>query len=188
MKIKLDENLPFSLASRLSTLGHDVHTVRDERLIGRIDLEIWEAAQRDGRFLITEDLDFSDTRRFTPGTHHGVLLIRLRLPNRRGLLRRVEDLFRGENVSAWTGCFVVARTSKAGAWVTAGLSERGTLVLIDYARRPHSRPADSYCLRTGSPGLPALTPHDAALRESLAAESFRWVLRSAARCIAARHR
>ncbi len=88
MRIKLDENLPFGLASRLSTLGHDVRTVQDEGLIGRADLEIWEAAQRDGRLLITEDLDFSDTRRFAPGTHYGVLLIRLRLPSRRGLLQR----------------------------------------------------------------------------------------------------
>lgn len=35
MKIKLDENLPLQLASLLKELGHDAHTVHDERLIGR---------------------------------------------------------------------------------------------------------------------------------------------------------
>ncbi len=32
MKIKLDENLPFRLATLLKDLGHDAHTVYDERL------------------------------------------------------------------------------------------------------------------------------------------------------------
>jgi hypothetical protein len=34
MKIKLDENLPFRLATPLKKLGHDVGTVYDERAIG----------------------------------------------------------------------------------------------------------------------------------------------------------
>ena len=34
MKIKLDENLPFRLATLLKDLGHDTHTVNEERLIG----------------------------------------------------------------------------------------------------------------------------------------------------------
>jgi predicted nuclease of predicted toxin-antitoxin system len=40
MKIKLDENLPLRLATLLKDLGHDVHTVRDEGLIGHADREI----------------------------------------------------------------------------------------------------------------------------------------------------
>jgi len=64
MKIKLDENLPRRLASLLEEIGHDVHTVRDERLTGHADAEIWEAAQKESRFLITQDLDFSDLRKF----------------------------------------------------------------------------------------------------------------------------
>lgn len=82
MKIKLDENLPFGLATILKDLGHDVDTVNDERLIGHVDEDIWDAAQKESRFLITQDLDFSDSRRFAPGSHHGILLIRLRSPNR----------------------------------------------------------------------------------------------------------
>jgi predicted nuclease of predicted toxin-antitoxin system len=66
MKIKLDENLPLRLAALLKDLGHDVHTPHDERLIGHADAEIWDAAQKESRFLITQDLDFSDLRRFAP--------------------------------------------------------------------------------------------------------------------------
>ena len=112
MKIKLDENLPYRLAAVLNDLGHDVHTLHGESLLGHADTEIWEAAQRESRFLITQDLDFSDLRRFAPGSHHGILLVRLRSSKRRGLTDRIVELFRNEDVSEWTGCFVVATASK----------------------------------------------------------------------------
>jgi predicted nuclease of predicted toxin-antitoxin system len=112
MKIKLDENLPVTLAVILSSLHHDVHTVAEESLSGASDREVWAAAQRDERFLITQDLDFSDLRRFAPGTHCGILLVRLRTPDRQGLIRRIREVFEHEEVSRWTGCFVVATDHK----------------------------------------------------------------------------
>jgi len=112
MKIKLDENLPIRLMSILKSLGHGVRTVGEEDLTGRADSEIWEAAQKEDRFLITQDLDFSDVRRFAPGTHHGILLVRLRSPNRRNLIERVQELFQKESVNEWAGCFVIATERK----------------------------------------------------------------------------
>jgi hypothetical protein len=64
MKIKLDENLPFRLGDLLKDHGHDSHSVHEERLVGHNHREIWEAAQKESRFLITQDLDFSDSRKF----------------------------------------------------------------------------------------------------------------------------
>jgi predicted nuclease of predicted toxin-antitoxin system len=64
MRIKLDENLPVHLAAILTNLHHNVHTIAEENLSGKSDREVWEAAQQDERFLITQDLDFSDLRRF----------------------------------------------------------------------------------------------------------------------------
>jgi predicted nuclease of predicted toxin-antitoxin system len=112
MKIKLDENLPVRLAVILSSLHHDVHTVVQENLSGTNDRDVWDAAQREARFLITQDLDFSDLRRFAPGTHKGILLIRLRSPDRQSLVRRIQEVFRREEVSGWAGCFVVATERK----------------------------------------------------------------------------
>jgi predicted nuclease of predicted toxin-antitoxin system len=112
MKVKLDENLPLRLATLLKDLGHDVHTLHDERLIGHADREIWEAAQKESRFLITQDLDFSDSRRFAPGSHHGILLIRLHSASRRSLVDRIGELFEKENVAEWAHCFVVATERK----------------------------------------------------------------------------
>jgi predicted nuclease of predicted toxin-antitoxin system len=55
MKIKLDENLPSPLASRLAAMNHDVQTVVEEGIAGKPDPVVWQAAQREARFCrITE--------------------------------------------------------------------------------------------------------------------------------------
>lgn len=112
MRIKLDENLPTALVPALSKRGHDVDTVAAEELSGARDEQVWAAAQAEGRLLITQDLDFSDTRRYRPGTHAGVVVIRLREPGRRALLRRIDTLFGTESVEHWSGCFVVVTEHK----------------------------------------------------------------------------
>jgi len=86
MRIKLDENLPSRAADVLRESGHDVDTVRGEELGGRDDPTVWRAAQSARRFLITQDLDFSDIRVYPPGAHQGLLLLRLRNPGRDALL------------------------------------------------------------------------------------------------------
>lgn len=111
MKIKLDENVPSDLKIALSFVD-DVDTVEEEGLQGANDNRVWEAAQREQRFLITQDLDFSDLRQFQPGTHHGILLIRLRSPSRRRLNERIVELLRLDDFQTWRGCFIVATDSK----------------------------------------------------------------------------
>jgi hypothetical protein len=112
MKIKLDENMPASLAEMLNALRHDVETVPQEGLAGHSDPDVWASAQREGRFLITQDLDFSNIHHFTPGTHHGLLLVRLRIPGRLALIQKISDLFESEDVLEWRRCFVVVTDSK----------------------------------------------------------------------------
>ena len=82
MKIKLDENLPDLAAAELRNLGHDVDTVADEGLCGSQDEVLWRAIQVAQRFLITQDLDFSDARKYPAGSHSGIL---------RASARRFED-------------------------------------------------------------------------------------------------
>jgi predicted nuclease of predicted toxin-antitoxin system len=112
MKIKLDENLPGRLVGILSQFGHKVDTVPQEGLKGHEDPQVWQVAQKVGYFLITQALDFSDSRLFVPGTHHGLLLVRLREPGREALVKKVKALFESENVEDWRGCFVVATDTK----------------------------------------------------------------------------
>lgn len=112
MKIKLDENLPGRLVQALTDLGHDVDTVVLEHLVGQDDHAVWQAAQQAGRFFITQDLDFSDVRRYTPGTHRDLLLVRLASPGGTALLSRVQSLFVVEDVSTWAGGLAVATDGK----------------------------------------------------------------------------
>ncbi|MEN6371514.1 MAG: DUF5615 family PIN-like protein [Armatimonadota bacterium] len=112
MRIKLDENIPVGLSAVLASLGHDVDTVQDENLTGRDDEAVWKAAQDSGRFFLTQDLDFSDTRKFKPGTHCGVLVIRLIQPGIRTLIQLVESMFTSEDVENWRDCFVVVTEHK----------------------------------------------------------------------------
>jgi predicted nuclease of predicted toxin-antitoxin system len=113
VKIKLDENMPVRLVKRLSAAGHDTDTVRFEGLSGQPDNNVWQVAQGAGRFFITQDLDFSDLRKYQPGKHQGLLLVRPANPSRRALIERVSALFATEDVEGWRGCFVVAIASVA---------------------------------------------------------------------------
>lgn len=112
MKFKLDENLPAELAALLTVQGHDVHTVPEESLVGRPDGELFRAATDEQRILLTQDLDFSDVRKFRPGTHAGVVLIRLRDPSRRRIIERFRRILESEVVDTWGGCFVVLSDRK----------------------------------------------------------------------------
>lgn len=112
MKIKLDENLPHHLATLLRDLGHDVHTTRQERLSGSEDREIWQSAQNESRFLITQDLDFSDLRKFAPGSHNGILLVRLHAPDQQSLIERIHEVFQTRGNEDWMGCIVVVTELK----------------------------------------------------------------------------
>lgn len=112
MKLKLDENLPETLLATLRALGHDVDNVRIEGLSGQPDTDIWQAAQKAERFLITQDLDFSDMRKFAPGTHRGLMLVRLRAPGRAALAARITEVFRREAAESWDGSFVLLTDHK----------------------------------------------------------------------------
>lgn len=109
MKVRLDQGLPASLTPALAGLGHDVDTVPPG---GGPDAEIWAAAQRDGRFLVTQTLDVLDPVRFAPGTHRGILLVRLREPGRKALSEHLQILFETEEVARWASCCLVSTERK----------------------------------------------------------------------------
>jgi predicted nuclease of predicted toxin-antitoxin system len=112
MKIKLDENIPRQVAAVLLDLGYDADTVPDEGLAGSTDDLVWRSAQQTGRLLITQDLDFSDISSFAPGTHAGIILLRMRSNGRVAISRRLKLVFESEDVSSWSGSFIVITDRK----------------------------------------------------------------------------
>lgn len=108
MRLKLDENIPASVVPRLRQLGYDVDTVLDEHLGGAADTEVWAKAQEERRMLVTQDLDFSDTRKFEPGTHSGILLVRLPDTEQWRLGDYLAGWLSEPEARTWGRCFVVA--------------------------------------------------------------------------------
>ena len=58
-------------------------------------------------------LDFSDIRQFHPGTHPGMLLVRLREPGANALLECISAAMQAHPLESWAGCFVVLTEHKA---------------------------------------------------------------------------
>ncbi|WP_287277722.1 MULTISPECIES: DUF5615 family PIN-like protein [unclassified Okeania] len=69
MLIKLDKNLSIAHPTFLREEGSDCDLVTDEGLSSQDDEVVWQQVCAEGRFFITLDLDFSDVRRFPPGSH-----------------------------------------------------------------------------------------------------------------------
>lgn len=76
--------------------GYDAISVLEQGMGGWKDSDIWGVLQEEKRFLITADKGFVDIRKFPPGSHTGILLLR---PDEDGirplvdLLRRVLDTY-----------------------------------------------------------------------------------------------
>jgi len=77
MRLKLDENLPSSLLADLARIGDDADTCTDEGINGKADDLVAASAASERRILLTLDTDFADIRRFPPGTHPGIIVLRL---------------------------------------------------------------------------------------------------------------
>lgn len=112
MNLKLDENLPVSLVADLTALGFDVHSVKDEGLNGVRDEVLWSQCCLEDRFLITQDLDFSDVNKFPPGSHPGIMIVRLKEPSRRNLREYLVNLFNHTDATMWSGLLVIATDNK----------------------------------------------------------------------------
>lgn len=75
MRLKVDENLPKSLIAWFAARGHNAEHVDDENMLGYPDSDIWKAAQREERVVLTLDRGFGAIGR-EARQHHGVIVLR----------------------------------------------------------------------------------------------------------------
>ncbi len=108
MLIKLDENMSDAHTQFLRQMGHECDRVTDEGLSGATDEVVWQQVGLEQRFFITLDLDFSDVRRFPPGTHPGILLLRPRSRSRQAVLELLSRIVNEYSLESLQGCLVVA--------------------------------------------------------------------------------
>jgi predicted nuclease of predicted toxin-antitoxin system len=106
--VKLDENLGQSHVELIRAAGYAADRVTDQRMSGAKDPDVWNRVQIDNRFFITLDLDFSDVRQFSPGTHAGLLLLRPRTNSRDAVTEILQRVIREQPLESLVGCLVVA--------------------------------------------------------------------------------
>ncbi len=77
MKLKLDEDLGRQAAERFRAAGHQVATVHEQGLSGASDRSLIEACRKEGRCLVSLDLDFANPLLFRPSEYRGIAVLRL---------------------------------------------------------------------------------------------------------------
>lgn len=77
MKIKLDENLGARGQQLLAAAGHDVCTVPAQALTAAEDRHLIEVCRREGRALVTLDVDFANPLAYPPADYPGIAVIRI---------------------------------------------------------------------------------------------------------------
>jgi len=107
MKLKLDEHLSRHLKPVLISLGYDVLTAADENLLSRPDVEVAASAPREGRILLSLDIEFADLRKYPPGSHPGIVLFRPASLGPLSVNGFVERFVRSTDLSALSGCVAV---------------------------------------------------------------------------------
>ena len=112
MRIKLDENLGRPHIVLLKRHGYEADRVFDQGLSGIEDANLWVRVRRDGQFLITLDLGFSDVRRYAPGTHPGILLLRPRRKGRNAVSNVLRRVLTEQQLETLEGCLAVADESR----------------------------------------------------------------------------
>jgi predicted nuclease of predicted toxin-antitoxin system len=75
--VKLDENVPDSVAAILRAGGHDVAFARDQQLAGASDEQLLSVAAHEARVLVSLDRDFTNILRHPPDLAAGIVVFRL---------------------------------------------------------------------------------------------------------------
>lgn len=113
MNILVDENIPWLTIQELRSMGHTVVEIRGTANEGSVDDVLWEIAQREKCLVITTDKGFTEHR---GELDSGVLIVRLRQPNRHKIHQRIIRVIKQFKPNEWQGLVVVVRDTVQSVW------------------------------------------------------------------------
>lgn len=113
MKIFIDENIPTMTLRQLRDMGHDVRDVRGTDDEGKPDDFLWQWSQKEKRLFISTDAGFMSHRN---ESHHGILIVRLKKPNRQKIHERVIKAVKRFGLEKWPGLLVVMQEKVQRIW------------------------------------------------------------------------
>ncbi|MBI1893749.1 MAG: DUF5615 family PIN-like protein [Candidatus Rokubacteria bacterium] len=102
LAFKVDENLPEDVAAVLREAGHEAATVTSQGLAGAEDAQLSETLRREGRILVTLDVEFGDIRTYPPEEYPGIVVLRMTKQDKRHVLaaiRRILPVLRTDPVA-----------------------------------------------------------------------------------------
>jgi predicted nuclease of predicted toxin-antitoxin system len=106
VRIVVDENIPGRTVVALRALGHDVIDARESECRGKDDTVLWDFTQRARALLVTTDKGFAS---LWDQPHSGILIVRLRRPNREKIHERVMTAIGEVAPADWPGLLLVLR-------------------------------------------------------------------------------
>ncbi len=112
MRFLLDMNLPPAIADRLRAEGHDAIHALDAGFGNFSDRDLFERAAKDGRIVVTFDLDFGEIGGAADRSASGVVLLRLRLARQSSLWDRLRVAIAEAGDAMETGAFVVVEDAR----------------------------------------------------------------------------
>ncbi len=112
MKFKIDENLPVEAADLLRDAGHEADTVQEEGLTGTGDETLAERVRREGRAIVTLDLDFSDIRAYPPQDYARIIVLRPNRQDRDSFLALVRRLLPFLDTEQLVGCIWIVEPDR----------------------------------------------------------------------------
>jgi predicted nuclease of predicted toxin-antitoxin system len=113
VKVFVDENIPAMTVRELRKLGHEIMDIRGTEHEGMTDEDVWEMVQKNGMLLITTDKGFAQKRH---EKHNGILIIRLKQPNRLKLHQKVMKAIGRFSEEEWFGLTVVMQDTFHSVW------------------------------------------------------------------------
>jgi predicted nuclease of predicted toxin-antitoxin system len=113
MRVLVDENIPRMTVNGLRALAHDVKDIRGSSDQGLPDAALWAMASAEARVLITTDKGFTAQR---SAPHHGILIVRLRQPNRFKIHRAIMQVIERLPDQDWPNLLVVVRDRTVTVW------------------------------------------------------------------------
>lgn len=116
MNIYVDENIPMMTVLALQQMGHTVFDNRGTSNEGISDEKLWNCVKRHKCLLITTDKGFANCRN---EQHYGILIVRLRQPNKQKIHSRVFQAINQYTVNEWPGLLVIMRDNVKSVWLSS---------------------------------------------------------------------
>ena len=92
LAFKVDENLPEDVAAAFRDAGYEASTATSQGLAGVDDARLSEVVRREGRVLVTLDVDFGDIRAYPPDEYSGIIVLRVMKQDKARILAAIRRM------------------------------------------------------------------------------------------------